>query len=79
MVAFSLQHKAALEAVIPHIPLRLAEILQTNDALMQAFGHMAKIEMEEKGLGEVGKSADFEWPVIKIQSRIATFHRGGGA
>jgi hypothetical protein len=65
----------ALEVVLPLLPLRLAATLANNDHLMQAFGHMARKEMIERGLTEKGSGKDCPWPKIRSESRLATFHR----
>ena len=73
MVAESLSGNPALEGVIPHLPLRLAEALKRRDQLMATFGHMAKLEMEERGLREQGTSKDYNWPIVRDISKLATF------
>jgi hypothetical protein len=75
MVRFSETGKPALAAVLPHVPLRLAEALKLNDRLMQAFGAMAHAEMRERGSSEKGGSASYDWPKIRSESHLTTFHR----
>ena len=74
MVRFSENDKPALEAVIPHVPLRLAARLLERDSLMQAFGHMAYLEMRDRGLNEKGPQKEWPWPEIRRTSKLATFH-----
>ncbi|MGA2637727.1 hypothetical protein [Methylocella sp.] len=75
MVAESLSGNPALAGVIPHLPLRLAEALKTSDPLMHAFGHMAKLEMEERGLREQGTPKDYNWPIVRtISTLVARFN-----
>jgi hypothetical protein len=40
---------------------------------MATFGHMAKLEMEERGLREQGTSKDHNWPIVRDISKLATF------
>ncbi len=73
MIQESLSGNPALKAVIPHLPLRLAEALKTRDQLMRAFGHMAKLEMEERGLLEQGLVKHYDWPSVRVTSDLQTF------
>jgi hypothetical protein len=42
---------------------------------MHAFGHMAKLEMEERGLREQGTPKDYNWPIVRtISTLVARFN-----
>ena len=78
MVRASAAGRPALEAVIPHLPLYLAAELRQRDRLMQAFGHMAWLEMQDRGLDEQGPVRTYEWPTIRGTSDLATFRQKSG-
>ncbi len=40
---------------------------------MATFGHMAKLEMEERGLREQGTTKDYDWPSVRAISTLQTF------
>jgi hypothetical protein len=75
MVRVSEDGRPALTAVLPHLPLRLAAALRERDSLMQAFGHMARLEMRERGFTEKDGIMNYQWPSIRITSELSLFRR----
>ena len=74
MVRASDAGRPALEPLLDYLPLSLAAALR-QDNLMRAFGHMARLEMRDRGLTEKSGPQTCRWPAIRETSDLEIFQR----
>ncbi len=78
MIQASLLGRPALATIFSLLPDDLVRVLSENDGLMQAFGHLARLEMNFLGFEQVGsENLKTYWPFEggREKSKIAVFRR----